>query len=152
GLVGAYQDSEAGTERHAPLPHFLRGDLLTSCSIGEPLSLYSFQSAIGAFQIINSEGDPVVVTKVKFGGVAVEMRLGNVEIAAVNAALEDREEVLDRVGVPEIGTNVLLSRMVYPAMSSEFFADWRVDGIAVRHQITGLVNVTNNNRLKSLRG
>jgi hypothetical protein len=35
----------------------------------------------------------------------MQVRLGDVEVAAVHAAFEDRKEVLDGVSVPEIGTD-----------------------------------------------
>src|SRR6266446_7788795 len=51
----------------------------TSCSIGEPFALGAFDGAIGAFQVIDPEGNPVVVPEIEFGGVAVQMRLADVE-------------------------------------------------------------------------
>ena len=59
-----------------------------SRSIGEPLSLCAFEGAIGTLQIADTEGDPVVVPKIELGGVPVQMRLVDMDVAAVDAALE----------------------------------------------------------------
>jgi hypothetical protein len=95
GLVGTFQDSEAGAGRHASPPRFfaLGSEPQTSCLIGQPLAFRAFDGAIGALQIVDAEGDSVVEPEIELGGVAMQMRLANMEIGAVDAAFEDREEV-----------------------------------------------------------
>jgi hypothetical protein len=51
----------------------------------------------------------VVVAEIEFGGVAVQVGFADVEIAPIDAALEDRKIVLDRVRAPEVGANVFLA-------------------------------------------
>ena len=74
-----------------------------SCFVRQPLALRAEDGAISAGLIVDAEADPVVVSEIEFGRVAVQVRFADVEIAAVDAALEDRKEILDRVGVPERG-------------------------------------------------
>ena len=62
----------------------------TSRRIGQALALHAEERAIGPFQIINSGSDSIVVPEIELGGVTVQMSLGDVEIAAVDPALEDR--------------------------------------------------------------
>jgi hypothetical protein len=47
------------------------------------------------------------------------MGFGDVMVDAVDPALEDREIVLDRVGVPEIGADVFLGAVVDRAAPGE---------------------------------
>ena len=131
GLVGTYQDSEGGSGRHRPLPpmsgnsswrgsgskanraRFLERRVRagaareTSCFVSQPLALCANQRAIGAGHVIDAQGDPVVVAEIKFRRVAMQVLFADVEVAAVYAALEDREEILDRVGVPKCGGRIL---------------------------------------------
>src|SRR5713101_6021429 len=81
-LVGAYQDSEAGSGRHAPIPRLsrLNDHLPTSRSIGESLADYAADRAISALSIINAELDPVTIPEIEFGKVAVQMLLADVLI------------------------------------------------------------------------
>jgi hypothetical protein len=61
--------------------------LLRELFVGEPLALRAEQRAISAAQIIDPERDPVVVSEIKLSGVAVQVPIADVEIAAVNPAL-----------------------------------------------------------------
>lgn len=70
-----------------------------SCSIGQPFARYAAKGAVGAFHVIDSELDPVAVAEIKLREIAMQMLLANVEIAAVDAAFQQREEPLDGVGV-----------------------------------------------------
>ena len=74
-------------------------------------------------EVVYAESDAVVVAEVELRGVAVKVRLGDVEIAAVDPALEDREVIFDRVCVPEVRADVLFRRVVHGAMASELVAD-----------------------------
>ena len=121
----------------------------TSRSIGKPLALDATQQAIGASLIVDSERDAVVVAEIELCCVAVQVRLANVEIATVDAALEDREEVLDRIGVPECSTDILLRRMVDRAVPAELAPDAPIDRAFVGHQVGGLVDVGDDNRLQA---
>src|SRR5580704_13973149 len=75
----------------------------TSCSISEPLTLGSNEQAIGAFQIFDAERRAVVVAKIELCGIAMQVSLADVEVAAVDPALENREVIFGSVGVPEEG-------------------------------------------------
>jgi hypothetical protein len=56
------------------------------------------------------------VSEVKFGEVAVQVRLADVKIAAVDAALQDREVAFDGIGVG-VAANIFLD-----AVSDYFMA------------------------------
>jgi hypothetical protein len=123
----------------------------TSRSIGEPLALDAFQSAIGPLLVINPQRDPVVVPEVEFSGVPMKMRLADVEIAAVDAALEDREIIFDGVGMPEVGADIFLGAVVHGTVAGELVADLGVDQCLVGHQIARLIDVGDDDRLEHLR-
>jgi hypothetical protein len=170
GLIGTCQDSEGGGGRHCSSPsmngsHSCRGSELdfwrrlsagrprfapreTSCSIGQPLPLGTDYRAVGTLQIVNSERDSVVVPEIELGSVAMQMCLANVEIAAVDTALEDREEVLDRVGVPERASDVFLRTVVDRAVAGELVSHRPIDRCIVSHQIACLVHVRGDDRLQ----
>ena len=100
GLVGAFSGIDDGGERHDPSPsikgsHSCRGSGLkvdrgrrrlsvgrwrvppreTSCSIGEPLALGTYERAIGSGLIVDAEPNSVVVPEIKLGRVAMQVRL-----------------------------------------------------------------------------
>ena len=112
----------------------------TSCSIGQPLALGADNRAVGARLVIDAERDPVVVAEIELGRVAMQMRLADVEIAAVDPALEDREEVFDRVGMPERSADIFLGAVVDGAVSAELAADRPIDRGIVGHQVACLVH------------
>src|SRR5262249_3913439 len=83
----------------------------------------------------------MVIHEIAFGSVAVQVRLRNVEIAAKNRSLEDREIIFDRIGVPEISANIFLDRVIDPAMSRELGSNAGIDGATVRHQVSRFINI-----------
>jgi hypothetical protein len=105
----------------------------TSCSIGEPLPRGADDRAIGTLQIVDAKCDPVAVPKIELGSVAVQVRLAYMEIAAIDAALEDREEVLDGVGMPEDAADIFLGTVIDRAVAGELVSD--------RGQYTGASSV-----------
>src|SRR5712671_1360641 len=131
GLVGTFRDSEGGDGRHCPSPS-ITGCRLgrlerrrlspfeTRRRIGQALALRPEKQAISAGQIINSESDPVVVAEIEFRSVAMQVLFADVEVAAEDAALEDRKEViLDGVGVPEHGAHILFGAVVDSAVPAK---------------------------------
>src|SRR6516165_7456607 len=143
GSDGTFSGGEDGDGCYDPSPSLSLGlrrlaPRKTSCSIGEPLALGASNSASGAFQIVDSECDPVVVSEIELGSVAMQVRLADVEIAAVHATLNDREEILDRIGMPECGADVLLGAMVHRAVASELSTGRPVNWGVIGHQVAGL--------------
>lgn len=63
-----------------------------------------------AVGVINPKSNAVVVAEVIFGKVAVQVVLAVVLVDALEAALEDREEALDCIGV-RVATAILAGRM-----------------------------------------
>ena len=77
----------------------------TNCSIGEPLALGANQSQIGAGRVLDPEFGTVGIAEVEFGQIPMQMGFTDVEVAAVDTALEDRKEAFDAVGI-RVATNV----------------------------------------------
>src|SRR5207244_3728923 len=73
--------------------------LLTSCLIRQPLAFRTNKRAIRASFIIDSNGFPVISSKIELGQIQVQMGLAHVLIDADEAALEYRKEAFQRVGV-----------------------------------------------------
>ena len=122
-----------------------------SCFVGESLALCTDEHAIGAHLIIDTERDPVVVPEIKLGRIAMQVRLADVEVTAVDAALEDRKEVLDRVGVPESGPNIFLGGMIDGPVAGELIAHRPADRSIISHQVAGFVHVRDDDRLQGVR-
>ena len=100
--------------------------LATSCLVSEPLPGCAAKCCIGAGEIIPAEPFAMVVPEIELGRVAMQMRCAHMEITAIDAAFEDGEEVLDRVGVPELCADIFLGRMVDRAVASELRAAYCV--------------------------
>ena len=177
-LVWQPQDSEDGGERHCSSPsmngnrswrgsasYVERGRRLvgrlerrgvspfeTSRRIGQALALCAGQDAIRAGQIVNAELRAVVVTEIEFGGVPMQVRLGNMEVAAKHAALEDAEIVFDGVRVPEVGADIFLGAVVDRAVTRKTCADAGIDRATIGHQVGGLINVHGDDRAEGFCG
>lgn len=100
-------------------------------SISQPFALDALQGGISAGLVIEAQPFAMVVHKVALGSVAVQMRLAYMKMAAINRAFENAEVIFNRVGVPEIGTDVFLSTMINPTMASETSADTGIHGASV---------------------
>ena len=83
----------------------------TNCSIGQPLPLGALDSQVVASDIVDAQLDAVGVAEVELGQVAVQMGFADVEVAAIDAALEDREVAFEGVGISLV-PNVFLGRVV----------------------------------------
>jgi hypothetical protein len=59
----------------------------TSRSVGEPLALGAFQGDLGAHHVVDAKSFAVAVPKVKFGKIPLQVRLGDMLVNAVDAAL-----------------------------------------------------------------
>src|ERR1700730_4628668 len=68
-------------------------------SIGQALAANSLQRIVGALGILNAEFRAVVITEVKLREIAMQMLRPAMMINASQAALENREEVFERVSV-----------------------------------------------------
>jgi hypothetical protein len=123
-----------------------------SCFVRQPLALGADDGAISSGLIVDSERNAIVVPEIELGRVAMQMRFADVEIATIDAAFEDREEVLDRVGVPEGSPHVLLRGVVDRAVPSELASDRPIDCGIVGHQIARFVDVRDDDRLEDRGG
>src|SRR5205085_9488202 len=78
----------------------------TRISVAQPLAAHSTESLNRPLTVADAERHAVVVTEVELREVARKVRLADVVVDAVDAALEDREVVLGCVGVG-VTANVL---------------------------------------------
>jgi hypothetical protein len=84
----------------------LARDSATSCLVGQSFSNRSPERGVRTSKIVEAKPLAVIVSEIELGSVAVQVRLTDVEVTAEHTALEDREEVLNRVGVPEGRTDI----------------------------------------------
>jgi hypothetical protein len=100
------------------------GGLAVSRSIGQPLADNPAKGALRPLYVIDAELNPIAVAEIEFGEVAVQMGLADVKIAAVDPALQGREETLDGIGV-RFGAVAQFAR---PFLSSVIDHDRRIAG------------------------
>lgn len=77
----------------------LRAPCATSCFVGEPFALRSFQRDGSARYVINAKRLAMRVSMAELGQVPLQVGLANTVIDAREAAFQDREEALHGVGV-----------------------------------------------------
>jgi hypothetical protein len=143
---------DRGRLRCRPLEGRLPRDPATRRCIGQALALDAEERAISPFQIINTQSDSVVVSESEFGGVTVQMSLRDVEIAAVDPALEDREVTFGGIGMPEVRPDVFLGAVVHRAVACEQPTDGPVNRAFIGHQIAGAIYIRGHDRPESLCG
>jgi hypothetical protein len=136
GLVGTFQDSDVGPERHAPAP---RSGLLVSRSIGEPLANYPAQRQFSPLGIIHAERNSVIVPEIELGEVAMQVFLADMLIDAVDPAFEDREVSLGGIGGC-IAAHVFLLRVVDSAVTGEPLASFPIHAALVSAQVRGNID------------
>jgi hypothetical protein len=66
--------------------------------IRQPLADSPGDSGVRPFRIVDAKGGAMVVTKIKFGQVAVQMALATVLINAFHPALKNGKEAFNAVG------------------------------------------------------
>ena len=120
----------------------------TNPSIGQALANDTGDAALHAFGIVDAQAFAVAVAIVKLNKVTLQMLRADVVERADDTALEDREEVFDRVGVMEERADVLLLRMVDRGVTSEILGDGRIDGAVVRDDPRRLVDLLLQDRLQ----
>ena len=91
-------------------------------SIGEALAFGALQYLGGAFRIFDAERRSAVPAKSKFVDVALQVLLADRVERAGDAALQYREEALDRLGV-RVAANVFAKGMGNGLMVGEILAD-----------------------------
>src|SRR6516162_1517491 len=136
-LVGAFQDSEAGPGRHAPVP---RSGLPMSRSVGEPLADYAAQRPVRALLIVNAETDSVAVAEIEFGEIAMKVLLADVLIDAINSALQDREIILGSIG-RGISANVFLLRVIDGPVTCKPLASFPINAALVSSQVRSNIDL-----------
>jgi hypothetical protein len=105
-----------------------------SCLIGKALALGTFQRTIRAGVVIAAKRNPVVIPEVKFGQIPVQMGFRNVLVNAVNAALENTEIALNRVGM-HVAANIFPSTVGDSAVRSEVVADIGIKLGLIGHEV-----------------
>jgi hypothetical protein len=112
----------------------------TNCFVSQPLSLGAFDRSIGAFGILDSNSGPMAVAEIELGEVAVQVLLAYVEIATVNATLQEREKAFHGIGmgfdaIIELA-RPFLSTMINCVVTGKALTDAAVGAQLVSHQPT----------------
>lgn len=68
-------------------------------SIRQPLASDALDRERGAGRIVIAKRDSVVIPKIEFAEISLQMGRADVVIDAINTALEDRKITLNRVGI-----------------------------------------------------
>jgi hypothetical protein len=136
GLVGTFQDSEVGPERHAPVP---RLGLPMSRSISKPFADAAAQCPIGTLKIIDSERDAIGIPEIELGEIAMQVLLADVLIDAIDPALKDREEVFRGISVG-IAADVFVLRVNDGLVAREFLARFPVNAALIGSQVRGFID------------
>src|SRR5260370_17980328 len=80
-------------------------------AVSEPLADDTTDQPIGALFIANAKRCSVAISEIVFSEVSMKVRLADVEIAAVDAAFQDRKEPFGGVG-GRLGSVAPLSRPI----------------------------------------
>jgi hypothetical protein len=130
--------------------------LAINCSVSQSLADCAANRSISPILVIDAQGDPVTVTEVEFREVTVKVLLADVEVTAVNAALQDREEALNGVGVrlgaiPKLA-RPFLSSVIHGVVTGKALADASVSAKFISHQPTLGVRSSEHNAAQSCGG
>src|SRR5215210_2199569 len=90
----------------------------TSRFVGQSSPLRALHGKGCTLHVIDPELCAVAVAEVEFSQVAMQVRLADVLIYAVHAALQYREETLYGIGM-NVVANIFLGRMVHSLMAGE---------------------------------
>ena len=114
----------------------------TSCFIGQPLALDALQGAVSTGHVIYPEPFPVGVPEIELGQIAMQMRLADMEVAAGDAALQDREIVFNAVGMG-MAADIFLGTVVHNLMP-EMFAHVAVLPVVIGAKEGGGIDLSNH--------
>src|SRR3954471_18202723 len=117
-----------------------------SRSIGEPLSNDAAQHAAGAFYVINTERDALIVAEIELGEIPLQVLLADVMVDAVDTALQYREVALNGIGVG-VAANVFLGGVINGLVAREALAGFQVDSALIGAQMRLVRNLFFDDRL-----
>lgn len=124
--------------------------LSTSRSVGQALADNTLQDVVGASDVVYSQAHSIVVPKVKFGDVAVQVFFPAMLVDAFHAALEHAVETFNGVGMndpPPIFTGAVAGEIVFGKM----FVQVGILPSFVGHDVRARRYVRLNNRQKICR-
>ena len=101
---------------------------------------------VGPLLIAHTKRDPLVVAEIELGQIPLQMLLADVEIAAMNSALQNRIVILDSVGV-RLAANIFAHAVSDRFVTGKLHADLDVPPRFVGHQKAGVVDLSNKDRL-----
>ena len=114
--------------------------------IGKPLAdraTYRFCCSLGS---IDAELGSIIVPQIKLGEIAVQASFAHTEITTIDAALQNREEVFDSVGMG-IAANLFGHPVSYGFVTGKLSADFLITPRFVGAEMTFPISVLCNNRL-----
>src|SRR6185437_1885393 len=120
--------------------------------IGQPPSNRATKQDFGALGIFDAVRLPIVVAEVELGHIALQMIVRAMLIDALHAALEDREEAFDGIGVNVAvhRRNVLALAVVGVAVAMKQLAENLILVRLVGHEVRGARNIFGEERIQGL--
>lgn len=123
--------------------------LLVSPPIGQALSFDPLKGFCCALCVVYAKRGALVVTEIELGEVAAQMLLADMVIDAIDPALEDREIVLDGVGV-RVASHVFLDTVVDALVARELIAHQAVLPGIVGHEPGAAIYLRHQDRAQRL--
>jgi hypothetical protein len=100
---------------------------LTSPPIGQALAIDAGSGDFDALHVGVAESNAMVVAGNRIPPCIGADALRNMVVDTDDPAFQDRKVIFDRVGMPEVGSDIFLGAVVHGAVACELFADLWID-------------------------
>ena len=117
--------------------------------IGQTFPGDAFDGFLGARLVVHAKRHALVIAEIELAKVTLKVLRADVVIGADDAAFEDREISLNRIGV-SVAANVLIGAVVDRFVAGELFSDVVVLAAFVRHQRRLAADLSNQDRAQRL--
>ena len=115
-----------------------------SCSIGEPFADRATDRFCSSLGVVDPKLSAVVVTEIELSEIPVQVSFAHMEVAAINTAFQDGEEVFDSVGM-SVAANVLIHTMSNDFVAGKFGANLTIAASLIGSQMAFAISVFRNN-------
>jgi len=125
--------------------------LIDRLAVGEPLADDTTDQSVCPLFIANAQRYSVAIAKIEFSQIAGQVRLAHMEITAIDAALQNRKEIFDSIGM-SVAANILVHAVGHNLMAGELGADLLITPRFIGTKMTSLICIFCNNILQGFRG